>query len=384
MSDIFKQKGVLLFRYLPVLVLIGGYLFVVAHYFNEIRAGGEPWKSGDWLINYQGGFVRRGALGELLLKLSDLATLDLLWLLFTLQVAVYGLVIYFTCQMYVAVDRSREWVAVLLSPAFLMFAFYDYLGGFRKEIIAFAAFAILAYGYATLRLNKLALGAVLGLFTLGSLSHELVALTCPFFLYLTYLSRKKGLISLPVARVSYCWYLGFSVLSLWFGLRFYGDVSVAKMICQSLVLRDIGANICLGSIDSLSIHYNEGVWAKIPHFLWVYLPVFALSLTPILVSDWLKKDPLSKWIVLLGFVALLPLFAVAYDWGRWIHIYLFFVTLLLLAQSCHVQIVMPVLPRSVLTFYLTLWMIPTLYASGNTTNGLLWRVVGVFKRLLGY
>ena len=384
MSDIFKQKGVLLFRYLPVLILIGGYLFVVAHYFNEIRAGGEPWKSGDWLINYQGGFVRRGALGELLLKLSDLAKLDLLWLLFTLQVAVYGLVIYLTCRMYVAVDRRREWVAVLLSPAFLMFAFYDYLGGFRKEIIAFAAFVILAYGYSTLKLPKLALGVALGLFTLGSLSHELVALTCPFFLYITYLIRKKELISRPLALVSYGFYIGFSAVSLWFGLRFYGDVSVAKMICESLVLRGIGANICLGSINSLSIHYNEGVLAKIPHFLWVYLPVFALAMTPILVSDWLKKDPLSKLIVLVGFVALLPLYAVAYDWGRWIHIYLFFVTILLLAQSCHVQITMPVLPGSVLIFYLTLWMIPTLYASGNTTNGLLWRVVGVSKRLLGY
>jgi hypothetical protein len=384
MSDIFKQKGVLQSRYLPVLVLIGGYLFVVAHYFNEIRAGGEPWKSGDWLINYQGGFVRRGALGELLLKFSDLAQFDLLWLLFTLQVAVYSLVIYFTCQIYVAVDRSKEWAVILLSPAFLMFAFYDYLGGFRKEIIAFAAFAILAHGYASLKVSKISLGVALGLFALGSLSHELVALTCPFFLYLTYLVQKRELISRPLALISYCFYIGLSALSLWFGLRFYGDVSVAKMICESLVLRGIGANICLGSIDSLSIHYNEGVWAKIPHFLWVYLPVFALAVTPILVSDWLKKDPLSKLIVLVGFVALLPLYAVAYDWGRWIHIYLFFVTILLLAQSCHVRLVMPALPRSVLIFYLTLWMIPTLYASGNTTNGLLWRVVGVFKRLSGY
>jgi hypothetical protein len=144
MSDTFKQKGVRLSRYLPVLLLVGGYLFVVAHYFNEMRAGGEPWKSGDWLINYQGGFVRRGALGELLLKLGDLAKFDLLWLLFVLQVAVYSLVLYLTCRIYVAVDRCKEWALVLLSPAFLMFAFYDYLGGFRKEIIAFAAFAILA------------------------------------------------------------------------------------------------------------------------------------------------------------------------------------------------------------------------------------------------
>ena len=265
-----------------------------------------------------------------------------------------------------------------------MFAFYDYLGGFRKEIIAFAAFAILAHCYTTLKVSKLALGSALGLFILGSLSHELVALTCPFFLYLTYLIRKKEIIRPFLTRLSYGVYTGFSVLSVWIGVKFYGDSNFVKMICESLVVRGIGPNICLGSIESLSIHYNEAVRAQIPHFLLVYLPVFALAITPILLTDWLKKDPSSKLIVLVGFVALLPLFVVAFDWGRWIHIYVFFVTILLLAQSYHFQIVMPVLPYSVLIFYLTLWMIPTLYSSGEPSNGLLWRLVGMSKRLMGF
>jgi hypothetical protein len=384
MNYIFMQKRVLVYKYLPVFVLMGGYLFVFTHYFNEIYSGGDSWKSGDWLINYQGGFVRRGALGELLLKLSDFTKFDLLWLLFTFQVFVYAFVLFFTCRIYLAVDRSKEWAVVFLSPAFLLFPFYDYLGGFRKEIIAFAAFAILAHCYAKLRLNKFSLWVALGLFVIVSLSHELVALTCPFFLYLIYLIRQKGLISLTYARMNYCCYLCFSVLSLWLGLRFYGDVIVAKLICDSLMLRGIGSNICLGSIDSLSIYYYEGIWAKIPHFLFVYLPVFALAMTPILISDWLKKDLLSKILVLLGFAALLPLYVAAYDWGRWIHIYLFFVTILLLVQSCHFRIVMPVLPSSVLFFYLTLWMIPTLYSSGNTANGLLWRAFSITKRLFVY
>ncbi len=125
MNYIFKQKRVLVLNYLPVFLLIGGYLFVFAHYFNEIYSGGDPWKSGDWLINYQGGFVRRGALGELLLKLSDLTKFDLLWLLFAFQVLVYVLVLFFTSRIYLVIDRNKEWAVVFLSPAFLMFPFYD-------------------------------------------------------------------------------------------------------------------------------------------------------------------------------------------------------------------------------------------------------------------
>ncbi len=187
-----------------------------------------------------------------------------------------------------------------------------------------------------------------------------------------------------MARISYCLYLSFSVLALLVGLGFYGDVNAAKMICDSLVLRGLGNSICSGSIESLSAQYHEEVWTKIPHFLLLYLPVFALAMTPILVTDWLKKDLLAKWTLLIGFAALLPLYAAAYDWGRWIHIYLFFATILLLVQSCHIRIVMPVLPYSVLFFYLTLWMIPTLYSSGNTANGLLWRAFSITKRLFVY
>jgi hypothetical protein len=198
------------------------------------------------------------------------------------------------------------------------------------------------------------------------------------------LIRKKGLINQSLTRLSYGVYIGFSALSLWIGLRFYGDSNFVKMICDSLVMRGIGSSICSGSIESLGIHYNEAVRSQIPHFLLVYLPVFALAITPILLTDWLKKDPSSKLIVFVGFVALLPLFVVAFDWGRWIHIYVFFVTILLLAQSCHLQIVMPALPYPVLIFYLTLWMIPTLYSSGEPSNGLLWRLVGMAKRLGGF
>jgi hypothetical protein len=156
-----------------------------------------------------------------------------------------------------------------------------------------------------------------------------------------------------------------------------------KAICNSIIGQGVGPNICLGAIDSLSIRYADGVLSKIGHFVWVYLPVFALALTPILISDWLKHDRRSFAVLGVGFFCLSPLFLVAYDWGRWIHIFLFFTTVLFLAQSVYMPIRFPKISPVVLIFYLTLWMIPTLYASGNMTNGFFWRLVSILKRMFG-
>ncbi len=367
----------------PLILLFACLFAVFVHYFNEVTAGGDPWKTGDWLINYRGGFVRRGALGEIFLLLSETFNLKLLWVTFLFQVGVYSIAIYYVARLYLAVSRTKEWSLVLLSPAFFLFAFYDYLGGFRKEIIAFAAFSILADQYARSRLSWLKLFFSYFLYFIGCMSHELIALTCPFFLYITYLLRQKDILSVTIAKISYLFFVVNAVTGVWIGIRFYGDGTFVKAICNSIIGQGVGPNICLGAIDSLSIRYADGVLSKIGHFVWVYLPVFALALTPVLVSDWFKHDRRSFAVLGVGFFCLSPLFLVAYDWGRWIHIFLFFTTVLFLAQSVYMPIRFPKISSVVLIFYLTLWMIPTLYASGNMTNGFFWRFVSILKRLFG-
>lgn len=364
----------------PVFILLIGVAAVILHYFNEVSAGGDPWKTGDWLINYRGGFIRRGALGELFLKISEFANVSLLWTVFVFQVGIFLAVVFYVIQLYFRVALSKEWSLLILSPAFLLFSFYDYLGGFRKEVLAFAAFVLLADAYSRSNLSRIRLGVAYTLYLIGCFSHELIALTCPFFLYVIYLFRTKNLMSQRVASCSYLFFIVVAVASLTIGVRYYGDIVIVKKICDALVQQGLGPNICLGAIDSLSIKYTSGVQAKLGHFLWVYLPVFALAVSPILLSTWCQRDKRATYVLIGGLLSFLPLFFVAYDWGRWIHIYIFFVTVLMMAQANELEISFPRLPLMLIIFYLSLWMIPTLYASGNTTNGLVWRVIGIVNR----
>ena len=42
------------------------------------------WATSEWLINYQGGFVRRGLVGEFLFQISNLIAIPLRYLVFVL------------------------------------------------------------------------------------------------------------------------------------------------------------------------------------------------------------------------------------------------------------------------------------------------------------
>ena len=46
------------------------------------------WTTSEWLINYQGGFVRRGLAGELLLNIHNLTDITLRYLVFYFEILI--------------------------------------------------------------------------------------------------------------------------------------------------------------------------------------------------------------------------------------------------------------------------------------------------------
>lgn len=104
--------------------------------------GPNSWQLGDWLIGYQGGFVRRGLLGALADVGDEWSGMGAKWLIFGMQFVAWGVLVSFAALL---VFRARlPWVhrsLMLVSPAFLPFAVNERAGGFRKEIVLLALFA---------------------------------------------------------------------------------------------------------------------------------------------------------------------------------------------------------------------------------------------------
>ena len=118
-------------------------LFSVYRYVIDASLGTDSWRTGDWLINYQGGFVRRGFIGEIIYRISP-NRLTTIWLAIAFQCFIYLLLVYFLLKLFFAKVIERFWILLLFSPGFvILFPFYDELGAFRKELIIFLAFVFL-------------------------------------------------------------------------------------------------------------------------------------------------------------------------------------------------------------------------------------------------
>ena len=71
------------------LIMVANLFYTVVRYSREITAGGNPYLTGDWLINYEGGYNGRGLFGQVILWISDTSNINLLWTMYAAQILLY-------------------------------------------------------------------------------------------------------------------------------------------------------------------------------------------------------------------------------------------------------------------------------------------------------
>jgi len=331
-------------------------IFFILRYAQEIHNGGNSWKTGDWLINYEGGWVRRGLIGQGLYNLSAVLGVNLLWSAFFLQSLIYFFIAYLVLKLYFSAEREVSSLAIIFSPAFIfLFPFNDFQGGFRKEIIVFLSFCLLAVGLMKGHFNQRYLVLSLILYIIAVFSHEIAAFCLVFFLYLLFESKtfdptKKGIIRFYLICFSIA-----GVSGLTFSVLYPGTVDTSNAICESIKILGLNQDICEGSIDSLKYDLSYGsaeVIKRFPQYLRFYPILIILSMIPVFLTDWWKKRLL---LILSGFISMIPLFIIAIDWGRFIHVYIFMTFVFLLFDSCNNFIEFKKVPLGFVLMYVCLW-----------------------------
>ena len=327
-------------------------------YAIEIANGGNGWKTGDWLINYSAGPVRRGLTGTIFLGISELG-IPLLWLTYAAQVAIYAVIFALVLKLYKHTERSIFWLLILFSPAFLLFSFYDIQGGFRKEIIVFSVFAFFCLLYARKAITQSKLVLVSALYALASLSHELTVFTLPFFIYLLYISAKDGLITTRISIIYSVVLIVISAVVLLFASLYKGDAALEEAICLSLTNRNLDSIICQGAISWLSEdtkYATSRVLNDLSYKSFFTPALFILSVLPLFFTTWWRKDLFVLLAVSIASIS--PLFVVAVDWGRWIYILSFMLFCLALANKATVRFSYKKIFFVAGVIYLTTWSIP--------------------------
>jgi len=314
-------------------VLVLAWLKIVYHAWTASRVV-DAWTVGDWLINYGGGFVRRGASGELL-RLLTLQGDQVVWLLFLLKCI--------ACLLPFAVAGVFLWrqrhalepalLLVVLAPAGLLFAALDPLAGGRKEILLVA----LASGL-TLRLllgsrhwvpGPLAILLLAAALALLLLMHEGLVVFMPLLFLLMHRSvdyRPKQAVFLALTVV-----VTFLVIML---LSAQPDI---PRICARITSWSVSMSECLpaatGANDAAALDAGPLAWLRLdgadalrltlaritPAGVLSSVAALPICLLPLLLAPAaLRQRLLAQYLV--SAAAVLPLFLVSIDWGRWLHV----------------------------------------------------------------
>ena len=321
-------------RYFGVLLLALSFITGFFPYTYSVALhGGSAYQTGDWLINYGGGFVRRGFFGQFLITVSPNSTFGLI-LLICIQAILYLSVLSFFA--YVLLSREASWLLTLLvcSPAGICFYGWD-LGAFgRKEVIGYLILVLLTLRLASQHrrlLSSFLLVASLLIWIFGVLSWEPTALLLPFVLVILSAHNSPGQRTIPKKFVRLSFLLT-GVLGLVVSMIRKGNPENALQICDQLRINGYGGkDICSGAIDAIgwtSQFTLNTVQESFPLYFW-YLPLFAFSIYPLIRSRILVG---FERYALISFLPIFPLFIVVSDYGRWFTMY--YTSLLITLIAC--------------------------------------------------
>ena len=340
----------------------------------------SDWSIADWLINYEGGFVRRGLPGQVFWLTGRLLHLSPIVPLVALQLTLYAIFFYATWRL-ASRSRWQFWVfALLFSPATLAFQVLDPPAGFRKETILFAGLGLLLLVIRR-PAPKLHSAALTCLVTVAVLSHESLGLYAPYYAGAVWLAYGSWTAARKVLIVPGIVLAAVTLLAV----SHPGNRHVAEAICSSLGARltEPNAGICGGSIYSIG---TDQAYARMDvatsitmfHYWSIYPITLVLTMLPAgfgLAS--LRRDPATRraangLLVTLACAVLtsIPLFVVGTDWGRWIYMHAVCLMLLLLFIDGRDQAgrrdespaiaLRPMRPQAVLLLvcYSCLWTLP--------------------------
>lgn len=277
------------------------------------------WAVAEWLINYEdGGFKRRGLSGSLSFIIQDLTGLSLSTVVFSSQLLFFGLMLFYLGKTSVNNRLNLLYLSLLFTPITLLVYAYNpvsYAG--RKEMIVMFTFAYFVYHLQNSTYSKRQDITVKVLLAFGVLMHELTFFYIPYFIYAEYLQTGQKSLT-KAAEYLLAVLVPVSLIALFGGEVDHGGTR--EILAERGVI--IASGGTLQHADTVdAFYYISGYWKA---YQW-YIPVIILGFLPFLI---LVRQPVSKhkkkeltvfFTMAIAFSS--PMFLLALDWGRWVHIH---------------------------------------------------------------
>ena len=291
---------------------------------------------GDWLINYSGGFVRRGLVGTLVLAVSHATHVPLRWVVFAIQAVAF--VVFLVCVY--RLSKGLRWTflmtAIVLSPATLAFTVLESYAGIRKEMLLFAALALVIWVILSGQWSDWMLSLLLSVIVVVLvLTHEALVVGMPYLAaaVLIQTGNVRRTVKICVAPLI----LGVSALIA--VMLHPGNHAITVAVCNSVGGTFVPSsspsdwsNMCSGAIQWLDLNVAQARAINLPYirtfhmareFGLLAIPVFVPPIAQLVMLY--RRDKLYREVkVIAGFglismVGMAVLIYTALDWGRWLH-----------------------------------------------------------------
>ena len=329
MNNLFKQNKIIL-TYFFYLVI--GHIFILNLNLNEF-----PYKYvfSDWLINYEGGFVRRGLFGHINYKISVITKFDLKNIIFFFQVLGYILYFGLIYNFFLKIKINFFWLLIIFSTISFLYPISEIEALGRKDIYILLCFLIFTIINPT-SLNKL-IKTFLIIFTISSLIHEISFFYLPYYFlviyFKSYFSIKEKINTKHILLI-----VTFILFLTYLNLFISDQVNINKIV---YAYENLNFNINFGALSwlskSLDEHFNFIIknisFKNILRFLYIYLInvwviIYFIKLKSkiILFSKEFQIKNIFFFLILLS----IPIYLIIYDWGRITYITFNFMIILII------------------------------------------------------
>jgi hypothetical protein len=323
MQSTVENKSFFIFIFINILLVI--------FWLNIKQEVGNDSSISEWLINYQGGFTRRGLGGELAIGLANFMDISLRKAIFLIQTTIhisYLALLYFYCRD-LKINLLQKFA--LYAPIFLLYPLAEIEALGRKEIILFLFFLMTIF-FSTKKYDvKFVNYLIFFLSPIVCLIWEQVVLFFPFFAAVLIIKNNLKTFKEVFQKLLIIFFPGI----ITFVYIFVTPLSESghEIMCNFLNNQYdekcyMSANMLISStihFDTLWIHDN----ANFTHYL-RYTLIFLVGFLPlnILISknsfakkdNFISKNFKFRSIFFLLYSPALMLFMYGYDWGRWINI----------------------------------------------------------------
>ena len=319
-----KNINFYIFIYLSVL-----FLFSVFFLYQKHDVANDSTIS-EWLINYEGGFTKRGIIGQLSIYLSNFFTIKLRDAIFILQTFLVGTYFFLIYHFLKNIFYNKIFIFAIFTPIFILYPIAEIEVLARKEIFFFIY--LLVYTFIPIEEKKYKFYYKFFLFPVAILIWEPVIFFILFFFFLDLIENNIKKIN-KLFFFQIISYLPSILLALYIALNPISEESHNLM--RSSLMENFNEN-CYMACELLktksSIYQQfQGNFDKYSIEIFVrYILIIIIGFGPLFILLFNSKlknkiffldkfnNLLFPYLILLSPVIFL--FAMGYDWGRWVNI----------------------------------------------------------------